>query len=77
MRSSLTSVNGSAMLVTKTLSTLLSEIPKGAWVALSHDEQRVVAHAPELNDAIRMANSLGESDPVVTRVPAEDCTFLL
>lgn len=77
MESGLISSGGSAMLVSKDLSKLLLDIPKGAWVALSHDEQRVVAHAPELNEAIRIANSLGESDPVVTRVPAENCTFLL
>jgi hypothetical protein len=77
MESSQTPFNGQTMLVTSELSKLLSDIPRGAWVALSHDESRVVAYSQELKDAIRIANSRGEPDPVVTRVPAVNCTFLL
>jgi hypothetical protein len=53
----------------KDISKLLVGIPKGAWVALSNDEERVVAYAAELQEAIHKANELGESDPVVFRVP--------
>lgn len=48
---------------------LYEGIPRGHWVALSTDGKRVMAHSPELMDAIREANRLGEADPLVTRVP--------
>ncbi len=54
------------------ISKLLAGIPNGAWVALSNDEERVVAFAAELQDAIQKANERGESDPVVFRVPETD-----
>jgi hypothetical protein len=57
------------MLGAKDISRLLKDVPKGAWVALSNDEERVVAHAPELEEALNKARDAGESDPVVTRVP--------
>jgi hypothetical protein len=53
----------------KDISKLLAGIPEGAWVALSNDEERVVAYAAELQDAIHKAKELGEVDPVVFRVP--------
>jgi hypothetical protein len=60
------------MLTVKDVSKLLVGIPKGAWVALSNDQERVVAFAAELQDAIRKANELGERDPVVCRIPETD-----
>ncbi len=60
------------MLPVKDISKLLVGIPNGAWVAISNDEERVVAFAAELQDAIRKANELGESDPVIFRVPETD-----
>jgi hypothetical protein len=57
------------MLGAKDISKLLEDIPKGAWVALSNDEERVVAYAAELQEALDKARDAGESNPVVTRVP--------
>jgi hypothetical protein len=57
------------MLGAKDISKLLEGVPKGAWVALSNDEERVVAYAAELQEALDKARDAGESDPVVTRVP--------
>jgi hypothetical protein len=57
------------MLGAKDISRLLKDVPKGAWVALSNDEERVVAYAAELEEALNKARDAGESDPVVTRVP--------
>jgi hypothetical protein len=57
------------MLGAKDISKLLEDIPRGAWVALSNDEERVVAYAAELQEALDKAREAGESDPVVTRVP--------
>jgi hypothetical protein len=60
----------------KDVSKLLVDVPKGAWVALSHDEERVVAYAAELPEAIRKAKELGEADPIVIRVPEATSTTM-
>jgi hypothetical protein len=57
------------VLAVKDISKLLADVPKGAWVALSKDEERVVAYAAELPEAIQKAKEAGEHDPVVIRVP--------
>ncbi len=50
-------------------SKLLEGIPRGAWVAISQNEDCVLAYAAELKDAIHKARELGEQNPVVLRVP--------
>ena len=65
------------MLAVKDVSKLLAEVPKGAWVALSKDEDRVVAYAAELQDVLRKAKEAGESDPIITRVPEAETATLL
>ena len=66
------------MLAAKDVSKLLADIPKGAWVALSRDEERVVAYAAELQEVLRLAKEAGENDPIITRVPeAEAATLIL
>jgi len=65
------------MLGVKDVSRLLVGVPKGAWVALSKDEQRVVAYAAELPEAIQKAKEAGENHPVVLRVPESDDTTLI
>ena len=64
------------MLAVKDVGKLLSGVPKGAWVALSNDEDRVVAYAADLQVALAKAKEAGETDPVVLRVP-EDASALL
>jgi hypothetical protein len=49
------------------LPRLLSNIPKGSWVALSHDASHVVSYDVELKAALRKARESGEDDPVVVR----------
>jgi folylpolyglutamate synthase/dihydropteroate synthase len=66
-----------AMLATKDISKLLANVPKGAWVALSSDEERVVAYASELAEVIKKAEESGESNPVVIRVPEDGSTLIL
>jgi hypothetical protein len=51
--------------VAKDTSKLLVGIPKGAWVALSSDQERVVAYAPELQDALQKSKAAGEDHPQV------------
>ena len=65
------------MQAAKDLSKLLSGIPKGAWVALSGDEERVLAYASDLAEVVSKANELGESDPVVVRVPENPSSLVV
>lgn len=65
------------MLAVKDISKLLSGIPKGAWVALSRDEDRVIAFASELQEVLEKAKKAGENDPVVIRVPESDACVLV
>lgn len=52
-------------------------IPKGAWVALSKDEERVIAYSAELQEVLTKAKEAGETDPIVTRVLEADSSTLL
>jgi hypothetical protein len=65
------------MLAVKDISQLLSDVPKGAWVALSRNEDRDIAFAGELQEVLSKATEAGESDPVVIRVPESDASTLL
>jgi hypothetical protein len=56
---------------------LLKDVPAGAWVAISQDEQRVVAYAAEMRDALSRAKELGEEFPIVFRVPQGSTAFVL
>lgn len=61
----------------KDVTKLLADVPKGAWVALSNNEDRVIAYAVELQEVLRKAKEAGESDPIITRVlEAETATLL-
>ena len=64
------------MMAVKDVSKLLAAVPKGAWVALSKDEERVIAYAAELQEVLQKAKEAGENDPIVTRVPEADGTTL-
>jgi Glu-tRNA(Gln) amidotransferase subunit E-like FAD-binding protein len=64
------------MMAVKDVSKLLADVPRGAWVALSKDEERVIAYAAELQEVLRKAKEAGENDPIVTRVPEADGTTL-
>ena len=64
------------MLAAKDISGLLANVPKEAWVALSKDEERLVAYAAELQEAIRKAKEAGENDPIVIRVPETEGSSL-
>ena len=56
------------MLVVRDTSKLLSNLPMGDWVAIAHDEDRVVAHGPDLDEVLQKADELGEKEPLITRV---------
>jgi hypothetical protein len=65
------------MLAVKDVSRLLAGVPKGAWVALSRDEERLIAYAAELQEVLKKAKEAGEPDPIITRVPEADSSSLL
>ena len=65
------------MRAAKDVSKLLAEVPKGPWVALSRDEERVIAYAAELFQALEKERERGENDPVVLRVPKDTSTLFL
>ena len=65
------------MFTAKDISKILADVPKGSWVALSNDEERVVAYADDLEEALDKAREAGETDPVVTRVPENGASTLI
>jgi Family of unknown function (DUF5678) len=65
------------MLTVKDTSKLLADLPRGAWVALSHDEERVVSYGFDLQEVMKKATERGESQPIVTRVPESNPSTLL
>jgi len=65
------------MLGVNDISRLIEGVPKGAWVALSNDEKRVVAYGAELQEAIQKAKEAGENNPVVLRVPEANAATLI
>jgi hypothetical protein len=64
------------MAAAQELPRLLADLPKGAWVALAQNEDRVVAYGDNLDDVVRRAQELGEKDPIVARVPPTDGIWL-
>ena len=57
-------------------SALLKNIPKGDWVLLSADQEKLLAHGPDLSAAFQTAKDSGEEAPFVTRVPNMEGIFL-
>jgi hypothetical protein len=55
--------------VVRDLSNLLKDSPPGAWVALSHDESRIVGTAISMQAAAFQAQLNGECDPVLVKMP--------
>jgi hypothetical protein len=46
-------------------------------VAISQDEQRVVAYAAEMRDALSKAKELGEEYPIIFRAPQPNTALVL
>lgn len=47
------------------------------WVALSHDEKKVISHGKFLPGVIEEAKNKGEQNPIVTRVPKDYNNYIL
>ncbi len=50
---------------------------KGKWVALSHDETRVVGVGVTLDEALEAAKKKGEEKPVIIKSPDQHSALLL
>jgi hypothetical protein len=59
------------------LSAILKDIPRGAWVAISRTEQRVVAYGSEMSKVVDEAKNAGEPHPLIVRVPEAATALML
>ncbi len=59
------------------LPQLLKGIPAGAWVAISKAHDRAVAFGFDLQKVKAEAESKGEAEPVLVRVPTAHSALLL
>jgi hypothetical protein len=59
------------------LGALLKDLPRGSWVAISSDRQRVVAYGDDMREVIQKAKDRGEHSPIITRVPKSAGALLL
>jgi hypothetical protein len=57
--------------------TLFSDIPRGAWVAISNDETHVIAYGADMRTVLEDARAKGESNPIITRVPESESAVML
>ena len=48
---------------------LFKGIPKGAWVAVSEDQERVIEFGFEMREVLAKARASGEPNPIMIRVP--------
>ena len=53
--------------------TILLTAPLDRWIALSEDESRIVAVGSTFEEAVREAERLGVTDPIIVKTP-EDWT---
>lgn len=51
--------------------SLLNSAPSDRWIALSSDESRIVAEGETFTEVAAAAESAGESDPLIIRVPPD------
>ena len=58
------------------LKSILEGVPRGAWVAISTQDMRVIAYGSEMRKVLEEAKSKGESNPLMTRVPETTTTLI-
>jgi hypothetical protein len=57
--------------------SLLKDIPRGAWVAISSDQTRVVTFGAEMREVLEEARKKGEQDPIILRVPEAQSNLMM
>ena len=63
-------------MTTTDFTTILKDAPVGQWIALSSAEDRIVATAVSLSDAMELARQRGEEQPVMMKVPPHGALIL-
>jgi hypothetical protein len=58
-------------------SKILKGVPRGAWVAISSDQERVITFGSDMQEVLEEAASVGENDPIVFRVPEAASALML
>jgi len=58
------------------MTAVLKDAPVGFWLALSPAKDRILASAPELEDALDAARQLGEENPVMMKAPPPHALIL-
>jgi len=53
------------------LSQILGTAPRECWLALTHDETKVVGRGEDIAEAVEEAREHGEHDPVIIWSPKE------
>ena len=67
-----------ATLEIKTLSPeLVKDFEPGTWIAVSHDQERIVGSGRTIDEALRKAKENKEDQPFVIRVPLEGSALIL
>lgn len=56
---------------------LLTGIAPGTWVAISHDQLRVLATGESLDEVLKKARGSGEENPFIIRVPIENSALIV
>ena len=51
------------------IANLLHEAPRECWLALDHDERKVLGRGENIQDAMNEAKEQGEDDPVLLWAP--------
>jgi hypothetical protein len=65
------------MAAVKDFAHLLAGLPRSVWVAISRDEEKVLAYDPTFDEVMKKARAAGEDDPILMRVPNEDALLFL
>ena len=59
------------------LSGLLKGIPSGAWVAISEEQNRVMAFGADAQTVATQAKAKGEGHPLIVKVPDQAAMMFL
>ncbi len=77
MTGSLEEIMSAAAMPALDFTELLKDIPRGAWVAISEANNRVVSYGSDVNKVLMDAKSQGEADPIILRVPETSTSLML
>jgi hypothetical protein len=56
---------------------LLAGLPSGTWVAISSDQDSVIATGHTMEETLKAAQKRGVQQPYIVRVPVEESTLIL